>query len=397
MTDKSKTEQPLEEQVLSIMRIAIEAEQPFMGTISKPTKSIPWLKVRIKPVRLNDKLQIQLIYKYSHRDVTEVMDLDQLVQQWNQWQESRAFKDFHLTTTTHNYVLKFNKKHVASLIVKAKDNSQLFDENIFDHDRTKNHIISPDSPFLRELGLSSPKGEITKKGRDKFKQINKYIEILHPIFKTRFADKEDISIIDMGAGKGYLTFALYHFLTTTMNHKVNIKGVELRSDLVAQGNRTAESLSFEGLRFEAKDIRAYHGEKTDVLIALHACDTATDMAIAAGVKAGAQLIVLAPCCHKQVRKDTDITDALKPIYKHGILHERQSEIITDTIRALLLEKEGYRTRVFEFISSEHTSKNLMITAEKSTSVQDVHHKIETIKEVFGVKQHYLEEILDEVD
>ena len=160
-------------------------------------------------------------------------------------------------------------------------------------------------------------------------------------------------------------------------------------------NSLAEELQYTGLHFIAEDINDYQPERLDMLIALHACDTATDLAIAKGIRGGAQIIIVAPCCHKQIRGQMSCQTTLQPILKHGILEERQAELLTDGIRSLLLEAHGYQARVFEFISTEHTAKNLMITGIKrgKASVEAL-EKVQSIKQAYGIEFHYLEKLLE---
>ena len=201
----------------------------------------------------------------------------------------------------------------------------------------------------------------------------------------------------MGAGKGYLTFALYDYLSNKLNRQVVMTGVESRRELVTLSNAIAVKAGFSGLTFIKGTIGETALEKIDVLIALHACDTATDDAIARGITSGASLIVTAPCCHKQIRKKIHVENELKAILKHGILLDRQAEILTDAIRALILEANGYSTKVFEFISTEHTPKNLMIVGKKTSGKkagrEKIFQQIQSVKELFGIKTHHLEYIL----
>jgi len=267
------------------------------------------------------------------------------------------------------------------------------------HDKNKNHLIQK-TDYLKLLGVLNTQGNIKKDKGDKFKQINKFVEIIDSLLKdvNTLLEKKSIRVVDMGSGKGYLTFALYDYLVNTLKLKSEITGVEVRPDLIAQCNAFAKEVGFENLNFEEGFINTYDLEKTDILIALHACDTATDDAIAKGIAAGAQLIVCAPCCHKQIRREIKTSTQLQSVLTHGILKERQAEIITDTIRALLLEQQGYKTKVFEFISTEHTGKNLMIVGERHDRKvdQDFYRKeIEKLKSLFGIEEHYLESMLSE--
>jgi hypothetical protein len=206
----------------------------------------------------------------------------------------------------------------------------------------------------------------------------------------------------MGSGKGYLTFALYDYLSSVMGLQPEITGIELRQNLVDFCNKNARLAGFSGLHFVATDINDFQPERLDMLIALHACDTATDLALAKGILAKVDTIVVAPCCHKQIRKAMDTQNELAPVLRYGILEERQAEILTDGIRALLLEANGYKTQVFEFISTEHTAKNVMITAvgtndDPRLKQQGLNalEKVAALKAGFGIEEHYLEHLLNQ--
>ena len=266
-----------------------------------------------------------------------------------------------------------------------------------EHNRAKNRpLTETNKPWLHALGLTGKDGQIRNDAQDKFRQINKMVEIFAPLIHAIKADKP--RVIDMGAGKGYLDFALYDHLAST--RPMEVIGVELRDALVQDGNATAAASGFTDLRFEAGKIIDYDATGADAVIALHACDTATDDAIYQGIKAGAALIAVAPCCHKQVRRQMEAgkpATELEVLLRHGIFLERQAEMVTDTLRALLLELNGYKTKVFEFVSDAHTPKNNLIVAEKDGRAgrdrDAVLKQIADIKAMFGVEQHYLEGLL----
>jgi SAM-dependent methyltransferase len=243
------------------------------------------------------------------------------------------------------------------------------------------------------MGITSAEGKVRADGQRKFRQINKYIEIVDSLLQQHGHFPEQPHIVDMGSGKGYLTFALYDHLINNRGWEPTITGIELRENLVRFCNELAPKVGFTGLQFRAQDIFEYQPEHIDMLIALHACDIATDIAIAKGVQAGAEIIIVAPCCQKQVRKAMKPTDALQPMLRHGILQERQAELVTDGIRALLMEDQGYETKVFEFVSTEHTPKNLMIVGIKGRRNESALAEVERIKADFGVGEHYLEGLL----
>ena len=263
------------------------------------------------------------------------------------------------------------------------------------HDRAKARPIAAGKPYLQALGLTDAEGKVLKTAGDKFRQINRYVEILGPLLKAIPKDKLR-RVVDMGAGKGYLTFAVADYLATTLNSDADVVGVEARPDLVATTNDVAKTTGVANLHFEAGTIDAFDATGADVLIALHACDTATDDAIAKGIAADAELIVVAPCCHKQIRREIEAahrgTD-LDFVMKHGIFVERQAEIVTDAMRALILEHFGYATKVFEFVSDVHTPKNVLIVGQKTRRSRDgaALTKLTEAKAFFGIRRHYLED------
>lgn len=255
--------------------------------------------------------------------------------------------------------------------------------------------------FLEELGVLNAKGKPQKGKSDKYKQINKFVETMASLIKNYYSDteKKQLRIVDMGAGKGYLTFALYDFLVNKIQLPAHITGVEVREDLVKKCNDIAEKVGFQDLQFQQGYIGNFHLPDTDILIALHACDTATDDAIFKGIKADADLIICAPCCHKQVRKLMNCQTHLQSILQFGIHKDRTAEILTDTIRALILEENGYETTVAEFISTDHTGKNVMIVGRKRQAdnpgekPQFYRKQIEALKTEYGLAFHYLEKLL----
>jgi SAM-dependent methyltransferase len=262
------------------------------------------------------------------------------------------------------------------------------------HDIPKNrHIETKGKTYLHALGITDAQGNVLKAAQDKFRQIDKYIEILGGLIK---AGKKH-NIVDMGAGKGYLTFALYDYLSAH-NIEASVTGVEYRKDLVDLCNSIAKKSAFGGLSFVEGTVENFDAGEMNILIALHACDTATDDAIAKGIDAGADLIVVAPCCHKQIRREIEAAkkdNDLAFITKYGTLLERQAEMTTDAMRGLLLEYAGYSVKLFEFISDTHTPKNVMIVAQKTGKKNpSALEKFNAAKAYFGIKRHHLEKALD---
>jgi hypothetical protein len=305
-----------------------------------------------------------------------------------------GFRSAHLFTTSNDFQLTVGKKNSRMIAVKptfAERPSTL-------HDREKNTIVSPDAPYLKALGIADDRGEIKQKQRDKWRQINKYIEIFRDLYEnSSLGSKTALKVMDMGSGKGYLTFAAYDYVANSRKLAVEMVGVEVRSELVDLCNQIADSCGYEGLKFVSGTISEYPVEDVDILIALHACDTATDDALYKGIAAGAEIIIAAPCCHKEIRQQIQPSELLKGILRHGTLLERTAETITDGIRALLLEEHGYRTKVFEFVSPEHTPKNNMIAATRPPGTismnPEVRKQITGVLDSFGIGQQRLDCLL----
>jgi SAM-dependent methyltransferase len=380
--------------LLEKLQTSIEADTFVRFTLSKHQDSAADLKkVLVKLVLLKNEPQLSFVYRHSRKDRTKNFNLKEAYGEINRLM-AHSFLIYNLFTTEADWT----SEKLPDGQLKLKQVAPSFTSTpVRQHDKTKNHLIQKTS-YLQLLGVTNSQGNINKDKGDKYKQINKFIEIIDSLVKDEkvLLAKESLSVVDMGAGKGYLTFALYDYLAQQQKWAVQVTGVEVRTDLIKQCNQIAASVGFSGLHFEEGFIQDYSLPDTDILIALHACDTATDDAIAKGVAAGAQLIVCAPCCHKQIRKAIKGSDVLHSVLEHGILKERQAEIVTDTIRALLLESKGYKTRVFEFISTEHTGKNLMIVGQKHHRKVDLdfyRKEIEKLKKAFGIEEHYLERLL----
>jgi SAM-dependent methyltransferase len=240
---------------------------------------------------------------------------------------------------------------------------------------------------------------------DKYSQINRYLEIFSHLAKDAgWLDsappnerRDDWTIADMGAGKGYLTFGLWHLCRRVWKRPVTVLGVEARPDLVSQTNKIADGIGADGLKFIHGDADSVALPKLRALIALHACDTATDDAVRRGIDLDAELLVVAPCCHKQLRPELHHEGPLAPLLRHGLMEERMAEWVTDGLRALFLEWAGYRTKVIEFVASEHTPKNLMIAAVRHGARfadPEIRKQIQEIKAFFGIARHPLDPLLN---
>ncbi len=363
-------------------------------TFSKPRNKISdLLNIYIRTVEIKSERLLSFVYHHKNKDVTKNFTLQEAKSVVNDIFKYKTFLQANLFTTVKDYELRISKTNEAHIKEKAASITEIQD---LQHDKKKKRWIDTrNNTYLMELGVLDMNYQLIPSMADKFKQIQKYIEIFDGLL-NKLGDRKELTIADMGSGKGYLSFALYDYLENVRNIKVKMKGIDKRKELVKSCNDIARKSMFKALKFETGSINDFKDEAVDVLIALHACDTATDDAIYAGISMNADLILCAPCCHKQLRKDMEADSSTNPMIKYGILEERQAEILTDTIRALILNKHGYETNVFEFISSEHTAKNLMISSIKSKkkfNLEEIEKEINNLKKQFGVKEHYLEKLI----
>lgn len=371
------------------------AEAKFVRlTISKPrNKKAELRRITIKPVSLKSGLKYSFQYQFERRDEVQNMEAEACIALIHDYL-AEQFLEANLFTTDEHCTLISNVKGNSRFTQTALQEMKSPDLN---HDRTKQRLISSLSPHWNDLGLTDKNARLLPSMQHKFKQINQYVEILEPMLNA-LQTGDELRVVDMGSGKGYLTFALYEYLATYVKQDFHLIGVELREDLVQKTNAIARKYGYDRLEFVSGNIHEFHAEGMRVLIALHACDTATDDAIAAGIKAGAELIVCAPCCHKQIRNEMKAHKQSFPVLQFGILMERQAEILTDTLRALIMEKHGYKSQIQEFIDAGHTPKNLLLTGIKTAipaSVEAIDEKISMLKKQFGIQNHYLERALQQ--
>lgn len=261
------------------------------------------------------------------------------------------------------------------------------------------YILNPDTPYFKSLKLISKSGHPTKNLADKYHQVQMAIIYLDQIIKkTELPQKNRISVVDMGAGKGYLTFAVYDYLNKTLGVEAEVTGIEIQQKLVDKSNALAQELGYQGLKFEASEIENYKLAEADISIALHACNTATDHAIAKGIKANAQVIIVVPCCHEEIFDQIQGPDLLQSMLKHSKFRDTLSQMLTDTMRALILEQHGYDVTIFEFVGDSHTPRNHMIRAvrksqENQDKAKESAKKLAQLQNEFNIDQFTLKEIL----
>ena len=362
---------------------------------NRRVKSAELKNVFIKPVLIKNTVKLSFVYRFPTKDITKNFDKKESILLIEKMMQ-HEFLNADIFTSVSDLHFAFQKDDRVKFITRPS--SLTINANTNQHDKEKVRLVkSADNIYLKELGITTAEGVVKRDMQHKYKQINRYIEIIEGIIKDlNFVDK--LEVVDMGSGKGYLTFALYDYLVNKLKLSATVIGIELREELVNKCNQVALDAQYIKLVFKQGTIQNTVVSNTDILIALHACDTATDEAIYSGIKSNAKVIICAPCCHKQIRKQMEPDTALKSITKHGILLERQAEITTDAIRALLLEAHGYKTKVFEFIATEHTPKNVLIVGIRSGNGKETKQlfldKVIALKNLFGIRIHYLETLLD---
>jgi len=351
-------------------------------------------RVIVKRLVVKDQPCLTCVYRYKTRDITRNFALAEGQLALAELMPG-TFRNAHLLTLGEEWQLEFRKKGKTHLRRNVLATDREAQPEV--HDREKKRFLELSRPFLRDLGVTDAQQQLIPSMSRKWKQINKFIEVFAHAFATaRLGAQAPVRVADFGSGKGYLTFAIHDYLSHTLERDAQVTGVELREDMVALCNTAAASLKSPGLVFEHGDVRTVVPSDIDVMIALHACDIATDYAIHTGIRTGAAIIMCSPCCHKQIRLQIQSPDLLRPMLQYGLHLGQQAEMVTDSLRALYLEACGYETKVFEFISLEHTNKNKMILAIKRAEPHDptvLLEKIRALKEFYAITEHCLEGLL----
>lgn len=332
-------------------------------------------KVKIRPVLIREELLFQETAYRGTQAFHENFTAEQLTDRiCTALQEQ--FRQGEFSAKTLQATVLVSKKGKLTLKVKnsgkaprtaASEEEEL---QALAHNRTKHYILEEGKPvdFLVGLGVQTPDGRVTRARFDKFRQINRYLEFIEDVIDELPKDRT-IRIIDFGCGKSYLTFAMYYYLHELQHRDIQVTGLDLKTDVIQHCNELAEKLGYDRLKFERGDISTYEGtDVADMVVPLHACDLATDYALDKAVKWGARVILAVPCCQHELNRQIKC-DPLKPVLKYGIIKERVAALITDALRANLLEQQGYETQILEFIDMEHTPKNLLIRAVKKNGMR----------------------------
>lgn len=322
-------------------------------------------KVKIRPVKLKEQLYFQTSVSDGKKEFHKNYEKAELLEQLDHWLR-KDYRQLQMDTTTQSIQALVSKK--GKTTVKQKIARDMRSARVLDHNRKKRYLLEEGTPipFLVDLGVMTAEGTIVRSRYDKFRQINRYLEFVEDILPELDKDRE-LTLIDFGCGKSYLTFALYYYLTVKKQYRIRMIGLDLKKDVMEHCQELAEKYGYDRLTFLTGDIADYDGvEMVDMVVSLHACDTATDYALEKALQWNAKVIFAVPCCHHELNRQMHSTE-MNPVLKYGLIQERMAALMTDAFRADVLELEGYQVQVLEFIDMEHTPKNILIRAVKQNT------------------------------
>ena len=339
------------------------------------------LKVKVRPLLKKDTLLFQLEIFRGNQAFHKNLAAEEAAEEM--FLIMKEMKQLQIETKKQTCTALVSRKGKAT--IKTKQRKTPAKMVNLQHNRKKRYILEEGIPvpFLVDLGVMTPEGMIIRSHYDKFRQINRFLEFIEDVLPRLNREREN-TILDFGCGKSYLTFAMYHYLHQIKRIPIRIIGLDLKKDVIARCSLLAEKYGYDRLAFYYGDIADYEGvDQVDMVVTLHACDTATDYALAKAVHWGAKVILSVPCCQHELNRQMK-NELLKPVLQYGVIRERMAALYTDALRAELLEREGYRTQVLEFISMEHTPKNLLIRAVKDGKRKENQEQIQRIQEFLQV-------------
>lgn len=348
--------------------------------ISNPRNREAAGKIHLRPVLVKEELVFQASEynekKVYHKNLTR----EEAVSQMLCWME--VYRQLEAVSQMGQTMVLVSKK--GKITIKEKKAPAGVKQVDLSHNRKKKYILEPEKKveFLVDLGVQNREGKIVHAKYDKFRQINRFLEFIEDILPELPKGRE-VTILDFGCGKSYLTFAMYHYLKELKGYPVRIIGLDLKEDVIEHCNELAQKYGYDGLQFFVGDIAQYEGVKAvDMVVTLHACDTATDYALDKAVKWGAKVILSVPCCQHELNKQIE-NELLQPVLKYGLIKERMAALLTDALRAEILESKGYQVQILEFIDMEHTPKNILIRGVKKGGEKDGTN-YRKVMEFFGV-------------
>lgn len=359
---------------------------------------VPWNRVVLRPVLIRGERHVQFSYFTARKDVsknytgTEIADrLDELL--------ALPFSSIHVQTTHQSLGIQVSKR--GKVILHRHDETAPKTPSL-EHDRRKDLLLPAGQadPFLQKLGIMTQTGRIRRGMQKKFRQINEFLRLIVETGELQEIEQSPLDVVDCGCGNAYLTFAVHYYLNNVLGRPTRVVGIDVSEDLLNRRAELCKDLGWEGLSFQATRIADYRPPTPPgIVLALHACDTATDEALAQAVRWESRMLFAAPCCHHHLQRQMTRTAApppLRPLLRHNVFKERLGDLLTDSFRALILRMMGYRTDVVEFVSTEHTAKNLLIRAVRSAPPGNR----QAVREYRGLRaswsvRPYLEQLLEE--
>lgn len=338
-------------------------------------------KVKIRPVRQKGNLLFQASEQRGKQEFHKNYAKEELAQVLARYLRE-SFKQMQVLTRTEHILVLAGKK--GNLTIKRKKRKDEGQEVNLSHNRKKRYILEEGIPvpFLVDLGVMTAEGKVVNSRYDKFRQVNRFLEFIEDV-RPQLAGDRELTIIDFGCGKSYLTFALYYYLRELQGLDVRIIGLDLKEEVIRHCSELAQKYGYEKLTFLTGDIASYEGDaRVDMVVTLHACDTATDYALNQAVRWGAKVILSVPCCQHELNGQIHC-EVLEPVLKYGLIRERAAALITDALRAGRLEEQGYQVQILEFIDMEHTPKNILIRAVK-TGYKKKNKKLDACADFLGV-------------
>lgn len=329
------------------------------AVISSPREKGGTTKIKIRPIKKKDTLLFQCEEYRNNQAFHQNLNEDEAIEYVEN--QMQMFKQMQFDTQSYRYQILVSKK--GKMTISRKSQPDCIKEIDLSHNRKKNYILEEGTsvPFLQDLGVMTKDGKIVRTRFDKFRQINRFLEFIEDILPQLPQDRE-VTILDFGCGKSYLTFAMYYYLHELKGYDIRIIGLDLKTEVILECNRLAEKYGYRKLKFMEGNIADYTGsEEVDMVVTLHACDTATDFALAKAVGWKARVILSVPCCQHELNGQME-NEVLAPIFSYGLIKERMAALVTDAIRAEYLKREGYDAQILEFIDMEHTPKNILIRA-----------------------------------
>ncbi len=348
------------------------ADEKLEQIIISKSKDTSLQKVKIRPVLLKDEIRFQTEEFRGAQVFHKNLTAEELGTQLEDWFNERLYQA-QISHRNADVTVLIGKKGTVTIKEKKKTVSDKADKEIcwqpLLHNREKRSLLpeGADIPFLKDLGVFSPEGKVVKGKYDKYRQINRFLEFIEDVMPELSKNDDRLNILDFGCGKSYLTFAIYYYLTECKKRKVNITGLDLKADVMKHCSKLAAEYGYEDLHFLMGDVADYKSESDiDMMVTLHACDTATDYALQRAVQWGAKVILSVPCCQHEINEQLS-AKAMEPLFRYGLIKERMAALITDALRAELLTACGYKVQILEFIDMEHTPKNLLIRAVKKAN------------------------------